>query len=76
MAGTLGFFLAAMAIGGLVAPYATGLIVDAAENPAAGYALAFEILGIVGAVAAIGALVFVDPERDKKLIRTQVTPIA
>jgi ACS family hexuronate transporter-like MFS transporter len=37
-AGTLGVFLAVMAIGGLVAPYATGLIVDAAASPAEGYA--------------------------------------
>lgn len=69
MAGTLGFFIAIMAIGGLVAPYATGVIVDAAENPADGYASAFQILGVIAAVAAILALVFVHPDRDKKSIR-------
>jgi MFS family permease len=65
MAGTLGVFLALMAIGGLIAPYATGLIVDAAASPLQGYELAFQIFGIVAAVAAIGALIGVSPERDQ-----------
>ncbi len=69
MAGTLGAFLAVMAVGGLIAPYETGLIVDAASSPAAGYATAFQILGVVSAVAAVLALVFVDPGRDKAAIR-------
>ena len=69
MAGTLGAFLAVMAVGGLIAPYATGLIVDAASSPAAGYATAFQILGVVSAVAAVLALIFVDPGRDKAAIR-------
>lgn len=68
-AGTLGVFLALMAIGGLIAPYATGVIVDAAATPAAGYATAFQILGIVAAVAAVGALIFANPERDKARVR-------
>lgn len=68
-AGTLGVFLAVMAIGGLVAPYATGVIVDNASTPAAGYASAFQILGLVASVCAVGALVFADPERDKALVR-------
>ncbi|MBV6761787.1 MFS transporter [Rhodococcus opacus] len=68
-AGTLGVFLAVMAIGGLVAPYATGLIVDAAASPAEGYATAFQALGLVAAVCAVGALLFANPERDKKLVR-------
>lgn len=65
MAGTLGVFLALMAIGGLVAPYATGLIVDAAATPLEGYELAFQVFGIVAAVAAVGALIAVNPERDQ-----------
>ncbi|MGV9669953.1 MFS transporter [Gordonia sp. NPDC003504] len=72
MAGTLGAFLAVMAIGGLIAPYATGLIVDAASSKAAGYATAFQILGLVAAVTAVLALIFVDPDRDKRAIRTTV----
>lgn len=65
MAGTLGVFLALMAIGGLIAPYATGLIVDAAATPLEGYELAFQVFGIVAAVAAVGALIAVNPERDQ-----------
>ncbi|QNG21541.1 MFS transporter [Rhodococcus triatomae] len=68
-AGTLGVFMAIMAIGGLVAPYATGLIVDAASTPAAGYATAFQALGVVAAVCALAALLLADPERDKALVR-------
>ncbi len=69
IAGTLGVFLAIMAIGGLIAPYATGVIVDAAATPAEGYASAFQIIGIVAAVSAIIALAIVNPERDKLLVR-------
>ena len=36
-AGTMGGFIAIQAIGGHVALYATGLIVDHAATPAAGY---------------------------------------
>jgi MFS transporter, ACS family, hexuronate transporter len=72
-AGTLGAFLAIMAIGGLVAPYATGVIVDNAATPAAGYASAFQILGLVASVCAVGALVFANPERDKALVRRGLT---
>lgn len=65
MAGTLGVFLALMAIGGLVAPYATGLVVDAAATPLEGYERAFQIFGAVAVVAAVGALLCVNPERDR-----------
>ncbi|GAA1542674.1 MULTISPECIES: MFS transporter [Brevibacterium] len=68
-AGTLGVFLALMAIGGLVGPYATGLIVDAAADPGAGYAAAFQALGVTSAVCALLTLIFADPERDKARVR-------
>lgn len=68
-AGTMGVFLALMAIGGLVAPYATGVIVDNAESPAVGYATSFQVIGVLGAIAAILVLVFANPERDRKIIR-------
>ncbi|PCK26511.1 MFS transporter [Rhodococcus qingshengii] len=64
VAGTLGVLLALMAVGGLVAPFATGLIVDAAVTPAVGYATAFQIFGIVAVVAALIALVTINPTRD------------
>lgn len=68
-AGTLGVFLAIMAIGGLVAPYATGVIVDAAATPAEGYATAFQMLGLVASVCAVLTLVFANPVRDRKRLR-------
>jgi MFS transporter, ACS family, hexuronate transporter len=68
-AGTMGVFLALMATGGLVAPYATGVIVDNAATAADGYATAFQAIGVLGAVAAVLVLVFANPERDRKLIR-------
>lgn len=68
-AGTLGVFLALMAIGGLVGPYATGLIVDAAATPGLGYATAFQALGVTSAICALMTLIFADPERDKARVR-------
>lgn len=68
-AGTLGVFLALMAIGGLVGPYATGLIVDAAATPGLGYAKAFQALGVTSAICALMTLIFADPERDKARVR-------
>ncbi len=68
-AGTLGVFLALMAIGGLVGPYVTGLIVDAAASPGLGYATAFQVLGVAAAVSAVLTLLFANPERDKVIVR-------
>lgn len=65
LAGTLGVFLALMALGGLAGPYLTGLVVDAAATPGDGYALAFQIFGVLSVVGAVIALLTVDPERDK-----------
>jgi MFS family permease len=68
MAGALGVFLALMAVGGLIAPYLTGVIVDAAPDPAAGYALAFQIFGIAAVIGALVALVTVNPVRDARRV--------
>jgi sugar phosphate permease len=68
LAGTLGVFLALMSVGGLIAPYVTGVIVDAADSPAAGYAAAFQVFGIVALMAAVVALVIVDPDRDARRV--------
>jgi sugar phosphate permease len=68
LAGTLGVFLALQALGGLVAPFLTGVIVDAAASPAAGYADAFRVFGIAAAVAAVIALLAVNPERDARRV--------
>ncbi|MBH0119736.1 MFS transporter [Rhodococcus sp. HM1] len=70
-AGTMGVFLALMAIGGLVAPYATGVIVDNAATPAEGYATAFQVIGVLGVIAAVLVLALANPDRDRKLIRSE-----
>ena len=70
-AGTMGVFMAFAAVGGLIAPYATGVIVDNAATAGEGYALTFQGIGILGALAAILVLVFANPERDRELIRTK-----
>ncbi|WP_329445666.1 MFS transporter [Streptomyces canus] len=68
LAGTLGVFLALMSLGGLVAPYLTGVIVDAASSPAEGYASAFQVFGVTAVVASLIALLTVNPERDARRV--------
>lgn len=65
LAGTLGVYMAIMAIGGLIAPWLAGVIVDRAATPAAGFALAFQIIGAAAGVFAILALLFMKPDRDR-----------
>lgn len=70
IAGTLGAFLAIQSIGGVVAPWATGLLVDAAATKVDGYTTAFQLIGLVSAICAVAAILIVDPQRDKvKLAR-------
>ena len=69
IAGTMGVFLALMAIGGLVAPYTTGIVVDNAASKADGYAMAFQSIGVLAAIAAVLVLVFANPDRDRARIR-------
>ena len=69
-AGTMGVFLALMAVGGLVAPYGTGVLVDNAATAAEGYATAFQVIGALGALAAVLVLFLADPERDRAIIRS------
>ncbi len=64
----LGIFLALMATGGLVGPYMTGAIVDAAANPADGYATALRVFGIMALIGGTAALTLLNPERDQKRI--------
>ncbi|SDD24268.1 MFS transporter [Rhodococcus tukisamuensis] len=68
-AGTMGMYMALMALGGLIAPYATGVVVDHADTPAAGYALAFQGSGVWVVVAGIVALLIANPDRDGMMIR-------
>lgn len=63
-AGTLGVLIAIFTTGGLIAPYATGLIVDAASTPAAGYTASFQVFGLIAAVCAVLTISFAKPEKD------------
>lgn len=72
VAGSLGMFLAVMAIGGIVAPPLTGMIVDQAVSPAVGYAQAFQTFGIVAVLGAILAMILVDPARDAVRVKAQI----
>lgn len=65
LAGTLGVYMAIMAIGGLIGPWFAGAIVDRASSPADGFALSFQITGIATGVLAVLALVFMRPDRDR-----------
>lgn len=68
LSGALGVFMGIMYIGGLVAPYLTGVIVDSFSDPAAGYAFSFQVFGLVAFVASVIALLTVNPERDAKRV--------
>ncbi|WP_430336094.1 MFS transporter [Rhodococcus sp. ACT016] len=71
-AGTMGVFLAIQAIGGLLAPYGTGLIVDHASSAATGYATAFQLIGAIALVASLAMLALANPDRDSALVRGHV----
>ncbi|GAA2891294.1 MFS transporter [Streptomyces mexicanus] len=51
---------------GLIAPYLTGHLLDAASSPAAGYTRAFLLSAAVMLVCAVVALVAIRPERDAR----------
>ena len=68
LAGTLGVFLSLMAVGGFVAPYLTGRIVDAAADPGTGYATSFQMFGVAAIVVAVLAMAIIDPQRDRARI--------
>jgi MFS family permease len=69
LAGTMGVFLATMSIGGLIAPWLAGMIVDNAATPGQGFATSFQLLGAVAVVFAVLALVLVNPQRDQIAVR-------
>lgn len=69
-AGVIGAFFALQAIGGIVGPWAMGIVVDASATKVDGYTAAFQCLGVVGAIAAVAALFLADPMRDRERLRT------
>ena len=68
MATVLGYFMALMVTGGLIAPYLTGVIVDNAATAAEGYATAFQVFGVVAVVGAVIAFFSVNAPRDRARI--------
>lgn len=70
IASTLGVFIALFQTAGLLAPWLTGHIVDAAPTNAAGYATAFQIVGIATVIGALLIILAVNPERDRARIAT------
>lgn len=66
VAAGLGVFLALTSIGPLIAPYATGLIIDNASDAGDGYALAFQAMGLAALVGSLIAMLLVHPLRDRQ----------
>ncbi|HJQ48087.1 MAG TPA: MFS transporter [Amycolatopsis sp.] len=69
----LGVFLAIGYLGGLVAPWLTGVVVDGAPDPATGYGRAFQIFGVALVVTGLLCLMIVNPERDARRLAGQRT---
>jgi MFS transporter, ACS family, hexuronate transporter len=65
IAGTLGAFLAIQSLGGVVGPWATGLLLDASATKIDGYTTAFQLIGLISAICAAAAIIAVDPIRDR-----------
>jgi hypothetical protein len=57
-------FIALQSTSGIIAPWATGALVDGAENEVGGYNTAFLVLGVLIAVGGLIAACVVDPGRD------------
>ncbi|QSE92459.1 MFS transporter [Rhodococcus pseudokoreensis] len=65
VASTLGVFVALFQTSGILAPWLTGHLVDAASSPIDGYTTAFQIFGVVAIAGAVVMFLTVDPERDR-----------
>jgi len=60
----LSLFIALQSTSGIIAPWATGALIDGAENEVGGYNTAFLVLGVLIAVGGLIAACVVDPGRD------------
>lgn len=68
VASTLGVFIALFQTSGILAPWLTGFLVDAASTPVDGYTTAFQVFGIVAIIGAVVMWLTVNPERDRARI--------
>lgn len=62
----LSITVAIVTTAGLIGPYVTGHIIEAAATTATGYALGFTITGILMLIGGLLAIVFVRPEHDAR----------
>ncbi|MGH3439215.1 MAG: MFS transporter [Sciscionella sp.] len=62
----LSIYAAVATLAGVIAPYVTGRIIEAAATPTAGYTIAFTIAGVLLLLGGLPALLFVRPERDAR----------
>jgi len=67
-AGALGLYYAIGSLSGVLAPWLTGAILDAAASPAAGYRTVFTVFGAALAAAGVAYVLLVNPERDRALL--------
>lgn len=72
--GTLGAFTAVYAVAGILAPYLTGRLIDAAPSPGQGYDLAFVITAALLVLGGTVAVVLIRPERDAERLARRGRP--
>ncbi|MEW2289467.1 MFS transporter [Streptomyces sp. NPDC047841] len=60
----LSLFIGLQSTSGIIAPWATGALIDGAGNQADGYNTAFTVMGVLIAVGGVVAALIVDPGRD------------
>ncbi|MEW2505366.1 MULTISPECIES: MFS transporter [unclassified Amycolatopsis] len=60
----LSLFIALQSTSGIIAPWATGALIDGARNQVDGYNTAFVVIGILCAIGGVVAAFFVDSGRD------------
>ncbi|MFC5948823.1 MFS transporter [Pseudonocardia lutea] len=61
---TLGIWYAIVSVASVVSPLLTGVLVDAAPTPVAGYSRAFDIAGVLMVLGGLTAMLVVRPDRD------------
>jgi MFS family permease len=71
-AGTLGLYYAISTLSGVLAPWLTGVILDASATPAAGYRTTFTVFGLILAFGGVLYTVLVHPERDRARLESYV----
>ena len=64
-AGVLAIMLAFAALGGILSPWLSGMILDAASSPSAGYGTAFRLLGVIIVAGGVVYGLLVNPDRDR-----------